>query len=106
MKHYTIKLKLDKEFHVDAENVDSALEKAVREAVSELGLEYLVYYPGDGTIRDIRVCSDCGMACSSDPDERCGNREIVFRDKHKTICSNCSIWYEENNGRIRRRKDR
>ena len=44
-------------------------------------------------------CTNCGQECfSSDP-------EVVFRDEKTIICENCSVDFEQEEGKVRYRKE-
>lgn len=45
-------------------------------------------------------CTVCGQNCFDDQ-----YPEVVFKDKEKCICEECSIDYEEVNRKIQRRQD-
>ena len=52
------------------------------------------------SIKETKKCTVCGQECYDDEFP-----EVVFIDEESCICEECSIDYEEINGKIRLRKD-
>jgi hypothetical protein len=45
-------------------------------------------------------CTDCGQICYNNK-----SPEVVFKDKDNCICEECSIDYEEVDGKVQYRED-